>query len=208
MTSDKKGLDRTKYLSREEVKRLQKAVEDKSLADLARGRETWVKNWAIINFTLHTGLRVQEVSDLRIRHLDLNPKMPTVLVNGKGGKIGTVHLDGHIRKHLKRYLEWREKSRGERLEGDDPIFFSKQGKKISPRALQHIFKRALEVAGLPAYYSFHSMRHSYGTYLYEKTRDLRLVQKQLRHSKIATTQIYADITPESMVKGVNGVWEG
>ena len=51
------------------------------------------------------------------------------------------------------------------------------------------------------------MRHSYGTYLYEKDRDLRLVQKQLRHSKISTTQIYADVTPEDMVKGVNGVWE-
>ena len=208
MTSNKKGLERTKYLSREEVKRLQKAVEDKSLADLARGRETWVKNWTIINFTLHTGLRVQEVSDLNIRDLELNPKMPIVHVNGKGGKSGIVHLDDQIRKHLKRYLEWRERSRGEKLDGNDPVFFSKQGKKISARALQHIFKRALEVAGLPSYYSFHSMRHSYGTYLYEKNRDLRLVQKQLRHSKIGTTQIYADITPESMVKGVNGVWDG
>ena len=207
MTSDKKGLDKTKYLSREEVKRLQKAVEDKALADLARGRETWVKNWAIINFTLHTGLRVNEVANLKIRDLDLNPKMPTVLVNGKGGKSGTVHLDDKIRRHLKRYLEWRVKSRAEKLDDDHHLFFSKQGKKISPRALQHIFKRAVEISGLPSYYSFHSMRHSYGTYLYEKTMDLRFVQKQLRHSKISTTQIYADITPEGMIKGVNGVWE-
>lgn len=208
MATAKQGLDKTKYLSRDEVKKLQRAIEDKCLADLARGRETWVRNWAIINFTLRTGLRVQEVSNLKIRDIDLSPKMPTVHVKGKGGKFGIVHLDDQVRKHLKSYLAWRMKSRGENLNNDDHIFFSKQGKKISSRALQHVFKKALEVAGLPFHYSFHSLRHTYGTYLYEKTRDLRLVQKQLRHSKIGTTQIYADITPENMVKGVNGIWEG
>jgi site-specific recombinase XerD len=207
MNTDRKSLDHTKYLNRQEVKRLRKAVEDKALADLSRGRQTWVRNCGIIELVLHTGLRVQEVADVKIKDLDLNAKMPMVRVNGKGGKSGIVHLDDKIRKHLKHYLSWRTNSRGEKLESEDYLFFSKKGRKMSTRALQHVFKKALEVANLPSYYSFHSMRHSYGTYLYEKTRDLRLVQKQLRHSRISTTQIYADITPENMAKGVNGIWK-
>ena len=52
----------------------------------------------------------------------------------------------------------------------------------------------------------HSLRHSFALYLYEKTKDLRLVQKQLGHSNIGTTTIYADVTPERASEQVEGMW--
>ena len=58
------------------------------------------------------------------------------------------------------------------------------GKSYSTRALQYAFKVSMVESGLPRYYSIHSLRHSYGTYLYQRTKDLRLVQKQLGHSSI------------------------
>ena len=56
-------------------------------------------------------------------------------------------------------------------------------------------------------YSIHSLRHSWGTYLYQKTKDLRLVQKELRHRSPQTTAVYADVTPEERSEAVNGVWD-
>ena len=70
-----------------------------------------------------------------------------------------------------------------------------------------IFKRSCEVARLPSHYSIHSLRHSWGTYLYAKTKNLRLVQKELRHRSIQTTTVYADVTPEERSEAVNGVWD-
>ena len=48
--------------------------------------------------------------------------------------------------------------------------------------------------------------HSCGTYLYQKTKDLRLVQDQLGHSSPIVTQVYSHITPEERVRSVNGLW--
>ena len=46
-------------------------------------------------------------------------------------------------------------------------------------------------------------RHSFGTYAYQATKDIRLVQKQLGHSKLSTTAIYADCTPEVITRGMD-----
>ncbi len=69
-----------------------------------------------------------------------------------------------------------------------------------------MFETAVKGAGLPKY-SIHACRHSFGTYLYQKTKNLRMVQKQLGHVNIATTQVYADVTPEEMSNGIQGLWE-
>jgi len=207
MVSEGPKLSREKYMSRNEVNKLREAVRSKAIEDLQAGRETWVRNWVVLDFALHTGLRVQELSDVQLKDLDLNIKEPTVFVIGKGRKSGTVYFDPKLIKHLQEYLDWRRKSLGEQLTPESYFFASKRGGKFATRSLQTIFKRCLEEAGLPVHYSIHACRHTFGTYLYEKTKDLRLVQKQLRHSSLSSTQIYADVTPENMVNGVNGLWE-
>jgi site-specific recombinase XerD len=84
---------------------------------------------------------------------------------------------------------------------------SSHRKAYSTRTLQYTFKRSIKEAGLPRYYSIHACRHSYGTYLYQKTKDLRLVQKQLGHSSITTTTVYADVTVQETLDAVNGLFE-
>ena len=95
----------------------------------------------------------------------------------------------------------------EPLDKDGFLLVSSHGKSYSTRALQYAFKVSIVESGLPNYYSIHSLRHSYGTYLYQRTKDLRLVQKQLGHSSIATTTIYADVTVEQTLEAVNGLFE-
>jgi integrase/recombinase XerD len=202
-------LRREKYMTRDEVLRLRRCCEDRAAADLAKGRKTGVRVWAVIDLVSQTGLRVAEVANVRIRDLELPARPPVLWV--VGGKARSkdereaVTLSTDLAKHLKDYLEHKGRI-GEGTDPKDFLFVSERGGKYSTRALQLLFKHAAKTAGLPAHYSIHALRHSWGTYLYQKTKDLRLVQKELRHKSPQTTAIYADVTPEERAKAVNGVW--
>jgi integrase/recombinase XerD len=168
-------------------------------ADLAQ-------RWVIIARRFTTGARVAEICNVKIKDLDLQKKEPKILIHGKGGKKRWVYISQSLRKHLLEYHVWKKKSVDEPVEPDDYLFQSERGGQFATRSLQSMFEIAVKGAGLPKY-SIHACRHSFGTYLYQKTKDLRMVQKQLGHVSIATTQVYADVTPEEMSNGIQGLWE-
>jgi len=199
-------LTRDKYMSLEEVRKLRRSSEDSSLADLAKGRSSGVRVWVVIDLALSTGLRVSEIAGLQVQDLSLSGSEPQLRTRGKGDKIRVVTLSKDLKKHLAEFLSWKKRI-GELTSPEAYLFVSKRGEKYSTRALQLLFKRASRLAGLPAHFSIHACRHSYGTYLYQKTKDLRLVQDQLGHSSPTVTQIYSHVTPEERIQAVNGLWE-
>jgi len=78
--------------------------------------------------------------------------------------------------------------------GDPLILSSNTGRDMSTRALEKAFKRTAARAGLPSHYSIHCLRHTYACELYRASGyNLRLVQKQLGHTHVTTTQVYADV---------------
>ena len=83
-------LDRQKYLSEADVKKLRRAVEDKALADIQKGRTTWPRFRLCTEIALNAGLRVSEIANLKIKDLYLNPREPRIRVNGKGNQIRDV----------------------------------------------------------------------------------------------------------------------
>jgi len=199
-------LDRQKFLSEIEVKKLRRILEDKALADLHKGRCTWLRFWMIVDLAVSAGLRVSEIACLKVGNLYLNSREPRLQVTGKGQKTRDVFISKELMKHLSEYLKWK-RSLDEPKGDDDPLLMSSHGKAYSTRTLQYAFKVSLKEARLPKYYSIHACRHSYGTYLYQKTKDLRLVQKQLGHSSITTTTVYADVTVEETLEAVNGLYK-
>jgi len=206
MTPKRWELTRDKYMSMDEVRRLRRSAEDRALADLAKGRTTAVRTWAVIDLALSTGLRVSEIAEIKISDLTLTGPEPQLLVrNGKGGKPRTVTLPQDLRRHLREFLAWKKRLK-EETGPEDHLFVSERGDRFTTRGLQYLFKQAAEKAGLPPHFSIHACRHSYGTYLYQKTKDLRLVQDQLGHSSPIVTQVYSHITPEERVRSVNGLW--
>lgn len=206
MRSKRWELTRDKYMSLDEVRKLRRSSEDQALADLAKGRTSAVRSWAVIDLALSTGLRVSEIVEVRIGDLSLSRSEPQLIVRiGKDGKARAVTLPQELRKHLREFIAW--KKRVEEPTGpEDYLFLTERGGKFTARALQLLFKRAAQRAGLPDHFSIHACRHTYGTYLYQKTKDLRLVQEQLGHSSPAITQVYSHITPEDRVRSVNGLW--
>jgi len=114
---------------------------------------------------------------------------------GKRGKKRDVYLDKILVKHLKSFITWKKKTMGESVEVDSPLFTGRNRGHCAVITLMKSFKRAIEESGLPLHYSIHSARHTYATFLLHATNNLRYVQKQLGHSKISMTALYADVLP-------------
>ena len=106
---------------------------------------------------------------------------------GKGGKRRTVHIGKEFKSALRRYLQWKFDN-GE-LAPDSHLLRSERSPKYCVGGLWYRWKKYCPKR-------LHAARHTFGTYAYQATKDLRLVQKQLGHSKPSTTAIYADCTPE------------
>ena len=199
--SPDEGLDRTKYLTLAEVKKLRRTAKDKALADLAVGRSNWVRNWMLVDLGLQAGLRVSEFAALKVKDIDLKKGYLTV-GSGKGSRRdrrkrnATVPIgDNALKRHIREYMEYFDLNSGDSFFG------------VTLSALQKAFKRCASAAGLDPRYSIHCLRHTLGTIHYARNKNLRATQKLLRHSSISSTTIYADVFEEEMRESVEGLYE-
>jgi len=195
MSSKRWELNASKLMPPSEVDRLQKVAHEQAAADYTAKRKTWITRELQIELMSNAGLRVSEVASLHVRDLDLVSEYPTIWIkNGKARKETDapepVRLAPRTVKLLQAYIE--------RMEISGYLFPNGNGGHIQKRTIQHGFKVALKTAGLPDRYGVHSLRHSFGTRTYRATKNLRLVQKQLRHRDVSTTTTYADVSPEDI----------
>jgi len=110
-------------------------------------------------------------------------------------RIGCISVFSEsLKDHLNEYLSWKQDI-GEPTGPSDPLLLSSNtGRHMTTRAIEKAFKRTAIKAGLSAHYSIHCLRHTYACQLYKASGyNLRLVQKQLGHSSIHTTEVYADV---------------
>ncbi|MFH1673376.1 MAG: site-specific integrase [Pseudomonadota bacterium] len=201
-----KNVDGVKYFSPKQIKLLRRTARDRATLDKAKGKVTGPREWMVIDLLTCTGLRVSEAANVRCGDLKAGYGESKIFVRrGKGAISGHVEIPDSLRRHLKQYLRWKE-DRGEPTRPDDYLFIGQRGP-WTGQAIQQIVKKYLKVLNLyePGK-SVHALRHSYGVELYRQERDLRAVQKQLRHVSIQSTQIYADVTGEDIQDQVKGLW--
>ena len=208
MASDYK-ITRDKFMDEEERGKLLKFCKEKAKLDLMQGRITWPIRYMLVNLALYSGLRVSEIAELKIKDLYLDDvDDPYLNVRcGKGGKSRDVYLDTELVKELKKYISYKKKSLKEPVDSESPLFAGRDGKHSTTTTLKISFKKAIRDSGLKSDYSIHSARHTYCTHLYHKTQDLRFAQKQLGHSNINMTSLYADILPSENGKLANKIIE-
>ena len=197
-----------KYLSQDEANRLLAGARHRAeFADTHGGRVA-VREYLIIHLGLATGLRVMEIAALKCGDVCLDQKICSVLVRkGKGGKKRLVFFTGPLRKHCKTYFHWKQHN-GESVEPESPLIVSSNtGGHMTTRAIQKVFKRCAERARLFPTYSIHCLRHTYACFLLKASDwNLRLVQKQLGHSRISTTQVYADVMMPDIQKALGRMY--
>jgi integrase/recombinase XerD len=105
-----------------------------------------------------------------------------------------VRFNGTFKDHYEEYIGWKQANGEANGPSDSLLLSSNTGNYLTTRAIQKAFKRTAALAGLSAHYSIHSLRHTYACQLYKASGyNLRLVQKQLSHSSIRTTEVYADV---------------
>ena len=197
-------LDPKKFLTRRETLQLLAVEEIETKAWI----QVNVRDYFIVDLGLSTGLRVMEIAALDCGDLDLEARVPCLLVkNSKGKKKRRVFFNDSFKNHCKEYLEWKE-SIGESTEPDQPLLMStRTGGHLTTRAIQKAFKRIARKADLPTHYSIHCLRHTYACFLLKASNwNLRLVQKQLGHSKITTNQVYADVMMKKKKKALGRLY--
>ena len=199
-------LDRLKFLEPWEMKKLLDMLDAEAIVAKARGLRLPVRDAMLILFAIMSGLRASELCALVIADLTLaRGHPPRVRVrHGKGDKARDVPLPSSLRKKLQGYLAWL-KTAGFRTDRDAPLFPGRTGTPMTRSAVWKRWTKALARAGIE-HRPLHASRHTTGLTVYRATKDLRLVQRLLGHSKVTTTAIYADVLPEDVAAGQDVAW--
>lgn len=201
-------IDPRKYLTTREVQRLRDCAQ-KLAGEPGRLGEWGVRAWMLIDLASQAGLRVQELADLVVGDVLLEEGRRVVLVRkGKCGKSRVVMISKELACHVRDFVAWKA-GRGEPTTHEAPLLWSRTSHgAFSKRALQNMFKVVAERSLLPAQVSIHSLRHTYAIHLYKASKyNLRLVQKQLGHSSIKTTEVYADVFDADLQSAVHHLYK-
>ena len=192
------GLDEDKFYSLEETRTL---IETAKKLRLSKRFEA-IRNWFLIEFDLNTGLRVEELADLKHGDLYVSLGKSHVEVRaGKGNKRRIVMISERLRHSCEYYCNQKQ-TRGLSVEKNSHVFTKRNGQSLTTRALQKSFTQCARLAGL-CETNIHRLRHTYATYLAETKVPLRFVQKQLGHSSIKTTEQYMGVSREHIKLSLN-----
>lgn len=159
----------------------------------AGNAEARARDRAIFELLYSSGLRVGELTSLKVPDLDL--RNGWVRVMGKGSKERYVPVGSKALKSLEEYLPVREvletlKGLGA---GTGALFLNARGGPLSSRSIRRILKRCLHAVGLARDASPHTFRHSFATHLLYGGADLRSIQELLGHAGLSTTQRYTKV---------------
>lgn len=179
-----------------------------ALLDYLKGRS--LRDYAIVNLILRTGLRTIEVMRADIGDITRKRGKRVLRVWGKGAedRDAIVILGDPVWEPIKKYLQ----TRGEQAK-DAPLFVTEgkghRGYRMATRTIQRLCKEALRAIGLDSHeYSAHTLRHTTAVTIIRQGGDLNDVQRVLRHASQVTSQIYTasieqeirlDSNPESLL---------
>ena len=183
-------------MSETEVKALRAVLEAGAIVAKSKARQGPVRDQCIIELALGTGLRVSEISQLKLEDIDLKRGGNSLIVrHGKGDKQRVVKFSTTLKTLILEYLDYR-------ISDSVYLFPSERQDHMFPTAIQKVFKKWAKKSGLPARYSIHSCRHYYATALLRVSKNLRLCQIQLGHSSPQTTTVYAQALDEEITDAV------
>jgi site-specific recombinase XerD len=196
-------LDERKFLNRREQRALRRAAAERLERRFSRAR---LMDWFLVELGLESGLRISEMAALVHDNLLLHFARPVVWVRrGKGGKPRPVRVRRQFVNVIEQLCAAKEQL-GMPCEGASPVLVGPAMKALGVRALQKAFSRLCVVARVQGH-SVHHLRHTYASELYRASgKNLRLVQKQLGHARVTTTQVYADVFDEDATRAVERLY--
>jgi integrase/recombinase XerD len=169
-----------KLLNEDEIRRLFNALENK-------------KHKAMLFTAYSAGLRVSEITDLKITAID-SRRMQILIANSKGKKDRYVNLSPVLLDILRSYIS---------IYKPRPVCYlfesEATGKAYPARTVQQIFTNAKNKAGIKKEVGIHSLRHSFATHLLDKGTDIKYIKDLLGHFSIKTTERYLHVSKQQLV---------
>jgi integrase/recombinase XerD len=153
------------------------------------------RNRAIIEVLFSCGLRVSELTNLKLSNLYLDEQF--IRVMGKGSKERLVPISKRAIQELAFWFDDRQHMDIKSGE-EDYVFLNRRGAHLTRVMILIMIKRQAEAAGIQKTISPHTLRHSFATALLEGGADLRVIQALLGHESIGTTEIYTHIDTSTL----------
>ncbi|OPX86930.1 MAG: Tyrosine recombinase XerD [Pelotomaculum sp. PtaB.Bin104] len=135
-----------------------------------------LRELTIITVLLHTGLRVQELCDLRLQDVKIGERKGVIIVqSGKGGKYREVPLNVDARRAIDDYLV------NGRTNGSPFLFTTQRSEQSTSRGIQHILAKYAKLTGFDV--TPHVLRHSFGHELAVRKVPLDVIARLMGHVK-------------------------
>lgn len=153
------------------------------------------RNRLILEMLFATGLRVSELSNIKIKNIDFSER--EIKIMGKGSKERFVFYNKECAIVLDSYLK---ECRSKLLNGKDSeyLFINHLGNKLTDRGIRLIIDKIVKKSCIKSKVSPHTFRHTFATMLLNEGCNIKSVQELLGHSSLGTTGIYTHLTNDEV----------
>ncbi len=159
-----------------------------------KSNEMGLRDAAILEVTYSAGLRVSELVGMNDADIDFDEGI--VRIRGKGRKERLGALGKYALGALRSYMAVRRRS--PTAAGNAATFRNKFGGRLTTRSVARMLEKYIQLRGLDARITPHTLRHSFATHLLDRGADIRSVQELLGHKSLVTTQIYTHVSTTSI----------
>lgn len=163
---------------------------DRMIAAINYDKNEALRNETIIETLYGSGLRVSELTGLRISRIYLEEGY--IRIEGKGDKQRLVPLSPRSISLIREYIAQRATMKI-KPGNEDYLFLNRRGAAMSRVMVFYLIRDLAAAAGIDKTVSPHTLRHSFATHLLEGGANLRAIQEMLGHESIATTEIYVHL---------------
>ena len=159
-----------------------------------------VRNQTIIEIMYSCGLRVSEVTEMKISNIFFDESLIKIL--GKGNKERFIPLSNVAKKLLYNYIKYERKNLSQDKLSIDVVFLNNRGKKLTRVMVYNIINDAAFEAKINKKIGPHTLRHSFATHLIENGADIISIQKMMGHENIVTTEKYLHVSKKHLFETV------
>lgn len=174
------------YLSIVEIEQVLETIKEENEVD--------IRNKCLFELMYSTGLRVSEVSNLKIEDFNFDDR--SIRIFGKGGKERIVYFGEMAEKILNKYLNVRRFFLKEK--NIKYLFLNKNGNKLSRQSIEYIINIIMKNSGINHKITPHTLRHTFATHLLDNGADLKSVQELLGHENLDTTEVYTHVSKDRL----------
>ena len=158
-----------------------------------------LRDLAMLELFYSTGIRLSELSELKLSAVDFRGEV--IRVMGKGKKERIVPVGAEALRALQTYFEQRKSFFRKLSETDgDALFWNRFGKRLSSRSVRRIVKKHARLVSEEKGSAPHTLRHTFATHLLDQGANLLTVKELLGHESLSTTQVYTHLTTDKLKK--------